>query len=979
MRPMRYLLGSVLSLAFAPMLMHSASAADPNIVIFLMDDWGANDVGWSTGLTNPANKLPGETLTANTPLPDMVDATPNITALRNMGVYCSSGYTTYNVCSPSRLALMTGRYQNRFGLVNSNPVSVVSMSTVAQNKTLARYLKDDGYSTYMVGKWHLGESDFAANDGPTQTTMGFDKAFYFRSGGGTDYYFLKDRPLDGKGRSILSDIYEGLGNTVTDINPTATKTQYVKEQHNLTYLWTNKAIEYIGAADDAKPIFLYAAYTAVHTELHDPDVVDNVLPLRQYVTKMTKEADICIKRVMDKMAAEGRTNTLYFFLGDNGGVFKDVRGDADYTGDNGILAEGKHHHEEGGIRTPLVVKWTGQIPAGATYAKSAVSSLDIAATALTAAGISLAGKNLDGVDIIQQLKNDQPITTRAYNGTLFWNGGSDQVDEIPNSITGGGEGASAVRDASGNKVLFYCDIPMLYNLVTDKSETTNLLGNNAATAPVQHRETFVNLFTKYIEWQNGNARPVNEENDIMYSGKKCRTKHFWQLAMPFMSDATAAPIATNDPRVIDGLVAVNPGANYTCRIRTRKPDEGNNTMIEQAFAVTYDLIEGNSDVGSITAGGVFTASATNAGYAVVRAKSAANIPASGGIPARIYTSYLLIKVGTPDVTNTAPVVNVGSDQTITLPSTASLSGSVTDATPTGTLTSAWTMVSNSTGGTVSFAPANAASSIATFSKAGVYILRLTGSDGSLSSTDDVQITVNAAAANIPTVVTPASPTGTVPVTGTTLAVSAIYTDNSGGASNLVYSWNGLATVGTGMVTIPNGSSSTATFTQAGTYTITVTVTDPDVPGSSVTSSFSVVVNQTYTGVIITATPATVAPGGTQTFTASANDQFGTPMTARVNIVWSETGDGTIDTATGVYTAGTTGGSVSVTATSGGTTHTSSTTVTPSSGGSTPTSSDGGGSSGKCGIGSGIASVLLFLSAFFMVARLRNPGATNTKE
>jgi hypothetical protein len=164
----------------------------------------------------------------------------------------------------------------------------------------------------------------------------------------------------------------------------------------------------------------------------------------------------------------------------------------------------------------------------------------------------------------------------------------------------------------------------------------------------------------------------------------------------------------------------------------------------------------------------------------------------------------------------------------------------------------------------------------------------------------------------PTVTTPATGPGS-PVTGTTAPLTVL---GSSSAGPLIYTWSGS---GPGTVTFsPNATTgaatTTATFTQAGTYTITVTITD--VNGNSTTSSTTVIVNQTLTAIAIAPGTATVQSGGTQPFTATADDQFGMAMSSQPTVTWTVSGGGTISTA-GLFTAGTTSGSFGVTAATSG--------------------------------------------------------------
>ncbi len=206
---------------------------------------------------------------------------------------------------------------------------------------------------------------------------------------------------------------------------------------------------------------------------------------------------------------------------------------------------------------------------------------------------------------------------------------------------------------------------------------------------------------------------------------------------------------------------------------------------------------------------------------------------------------------------------------------------------------------------------------------------VTVASGEVSANASVTVTeLNTA----PTIATPAAATPS-PVTGSTTALSVLGADN-GGEASLTYTWATTGTPPAAVTFSANGTNAakntTATFTKAGSYTFQVTV--KDAPGLTVTSSIAVTVSQTLTSIVVSPTTATVNTGATQTFTATARDQFATNLTTPPTFTWTVSGGGTISSA-GVFTAGSTaGGPYTVTAASGGKSGTASVTV---SGGTTP--------------------------------------------
>jgi subtilisin family serine protease/glucose/arabinose dehydrogenase len=267
------------------------------------------------------------------------------------------------------------------------------------------------------------------------------------------------------------------------------------------------------------------------------------------------------------------------------------------------------------------------------------------------------------------------------------------------------------------------------------------------------------------------------------------------------------------------------------------------------------------------------------------------------------------------VTNQAPVVSAGADQSLTLPAAASLDGSVSDdglPSPPGVVSVTWTQVSGP--GSVSFADAGQVDTTASFTAAGTYVLRLTANDGGLSASDELTVSVlppNAA----PTVATAASASPN-PVSGSTAVLSVLGADD-GGEAALVYTW--------AMVTGPAAPSfsanasnaaknTTATFSRAGSYLLRAVIRDAG--NQTVTSDVSVNVEQTPSQIAVTPATATVAINGSQQFAASARDQFGQALSVQPGFAWSVSGGGTINAA-GLFTAGpVAGGPHTVTATSG---------------------------------------------------------------
>lgn len=346
----------------------------PNIVIILADDLGYADVGFHGGKDIP---------------------TPHLDALAKAGVVCTNGYVTCPVCAPTRAGLLTGRYQQRLGFEDNSWSGKTGLSPEAT--TLADILKTAGYATFAVGKWHLGHLP----------------QFRPLVRGFTDHYgFL------GGGRSFLP-LKESQGVPFIPKDPDQVDLwrngSRVADPEYLTDAFGEEAALYIHR-HKRDPFFLYLAFNAPHVPLQATEKYlrrfPNLTGARRTYAAMLSALDDAVGRVSDALKREGLDgDTLIFFLSDNGGhpLANAARNDP-LRGEKGTLYEG-------GIRVPFVVKWTGRLPAGATYAHPVVS-LDLMPTALGAVGTKPPkGVRLDGIDLLPHLRGEA-IPPPHY--TLYW-------------------------------------------------------------------------------------------------------------------------------------------------------------------------------------------------------------------------------------------------------------------------------------------------------------------------------------------------------------------------------------------------------------------------------------------------------------------------------------------------------------------------------------------------------------------------------
>jgi len=426
--PVRRWLALWLVLGAACALPGQQAVRQPNVIVILADDLGAADLG-ATGVR------------------DLV--TPHLDSLARNGVSLTNAYITSPVCLPSRMGLVTGRQQERFGVQTlAGPTHVGKVGLPPDEVTLGDRLRAAGYRTAIVGKWHMGErSPHLPNE------RGFDEFVGFL-GGGMPY--LPDKP----------------GVVWRDGNP-------VEKSEYLTDMFGREAAEFVGRNHD-RPFFLYLCFNAPHTPL---EATDRHLqrhahieePGRRYYAAMVSAMDDNVGRVLDALRCHGLENdTLIFFLSDNGGAPQN-------WSDNDPLRSGKYELYEGGIRTPFFVQWkAGGIRAGTTKAALA-SALDIVPTALAAAGIEAgASPDLDGENLLPLLRGEVADVKRER---LFWRYGPfmSALREGPWKLVRVGVGAET--DPAWE----------LYDLASDPGETHNL----ASRRP----EVVAALSSRYGAWQ----------------------------------------------------------------------------------------------------------------------------------------------------------------------------------------------------------------------------------------------------------------------------------------------------------------------------------------------------------------------------------------------------------------------------------------------------------------------------------------------
>ncbi len=391
----------------------------PNFIIILADDLGFADLSMNGSLQIK---------------------TPNIDALAANGVNFTQGYVSSPVCSPSRTGILTGKNQVEFGYDNNLPQKTVKgvdpnyEGLALDQPTIAERLKKLGYTTGLIGKWHLG---YQPQFHPTK--RGFDE-FWGYTAGGHDYFRSE---TDGNG--YLAPL----------------ESNY-KTPQKIGYLTDDKGDECVRFIDRHKgqSFFLFASFNAPHTPMQ---ATEEDLKLyahiknekRRTYAAMINRLDVNVGRIMNELERQGlRENTLVVFLSDNGDpVDTNASINAPYRGQKGILLEG-------GIHVPYIMHWPAGLDAGMVY-NEPVSSLDIAATFFELAGGITNASEFTGVNLLPFItarKKAIPHHDLKWKFTI----------------------SRAIRRGEWKLISVPDRMPMLYHLSSDTSELKDVSLDNPA-------------------------------------------------------------------------------------------------------------------------------------------------------------------------------------------------------------------------------------------------------------------------------------------------------------------------------------------------------------------------------------------------------------------------------------------------------------------------------------------------------------------
>lgn len=442
-----------------------ASKSKPNIIVIYSDDHGWADLG-AQGVNSDIR-------------------TPNLDKLAADGVRFFRGYVSAPQCVPSRAGLITGRYQQRFDL-EANGKGPLPLEEL----TIAERLKEAGYVSCHVGKWHLDNPE-ALNRKNAAGNEALEGPRFSPSNQGFEEYY------NGQMNSFQAS-HDLQGNKLADGNRMVTDKRF-------RCVWQSDAAMQFIKRHTKDPFFLYLAYFTPHIPLESPEPwfskTPANLPLeRRQAMAMIAAMDEGIGNIRELLQQEGlEENTLIFFIGDNGAPLKEGAWDGSLNlplvGEKGMLTDG-------GVRVPFVAAWPGTIPAGKVY-EPAVINLDVAATAIAAAGLRR-DKNLDGVNLLPFINDEKK---EVPHDNLYWRWRSQ----------------ASVLSGKYKLILLGQDEKYLFDTTTPEGETKNLIA--------QFPKVAAELEKKLMKWNAtlpapGLPRPIVSQDQLFFDShiKKEGTK-----------------------------------------------------------------------------------------------------------------------------------------------------------------------------------------------------------------------------------------------------------------------------------------------------------------------------------------------------------------------------------------------------------------------------------------------------------------------
>ena len=399
----------------------------PNIILILADDMGFNDLSLYNGGAGDGSLM-----------------TPNIDALGQEGVIFDNGYAANAVCAPSRASILTGRYSTRFGFeftpfpaigvtiakwiqeiddpelkafidteLASEMDDITDKGMPSEQVTLAEVLKEAGYYTAHIGKWHLGQIE-----GSHPLDQGFMDSLMMMGG----LYLPEDDPkvVNSKIDHSIDKMVWATGRFAASFN----KSGLYEPKSYLTDYYTDNSMQVI-ENNQHRPFFLYLSHWAIHNPLqslkedyekHIDHGNHNLGVYSGMIEALDRSIGRIVKRLEDLDLSE---NTLIIFTSDNGGASYIELPDV-----NKPYRGWKLTHFEGGMHIPFMAKWPSKIKKGTRF-KHPIHHIDIFHTAIAAAGADLpTDRKLDGVDLLPYV---QGRNNEIPHKTLFWREGHHQT------------------------------------------------------------------------------------------------------------------------------------------------------------------------------------------------------------------------------------------------------------------------------------------------------------------------------------------------------------------------------------------------------------------------------------------------------------------------------------------------------------------------------------------------------------------------
>ena len=442
------------------------SERPPNIILILADDMGFNDLSLYNGGAGDGSLM-----------------TPNIDALGLEGVVFDNGYAANAVCAPSRASIMTGRYSTRFGFeftpfpkigttifqwmldtakeepklktfIDTELASVMKdmldKGMPSEQITIAEVLKNSGYYTAHIGKWHLGQKE-----GSHPLDQGFEDSLTMMGA----LYLPEDHPQVVNSRNYNAPI-DNMVWATGRFSASYNKSKQFEPDEYLTDYYTKNAVEVI-EKNKNRPFFLYLGHWAIHNPLQslksDYDLhSDSGNHGLSVYSGMIEALDRSVGKIVKSLEDNGLTeNTLIIFTSDNGGA-----GYIELPDINKPYRGWKLTHFEGGMHVPFMAKWPSEISKGTRYDKP-IHHTDIFHTIAAAVGAKVPNdRKLDGVDLMPFVKG---VNKSVPHETLFWREGHHQTVLH--------EGWKLIKSGRINK-------RWLFNLKEDPLEKINLVKEN---------------------------------------------------------------------------------------------------------------------------------------------------------------------------------------------------------------------------------------------------------------------------------------------------------------------------------------------------------------------------------------------------------------------------------------------------------------------------------------------------------------------